>query len=243
MKTKITTTLLILTSFALTAIVHADSHGKPTQKAAIKKENVEHSGFLGDYSDFEVVNPQTQAEVWIKPPHKDLNFLKEYHSIVFSPIEIWMNPNTSYRGIDPNELKHITDYMLTQLQKELGKDYKIVEKSGPGVMNLRIAITGINKEKPDYKKVYNLIPVRAIYLLGSAGYRQVAGKQVDVYEGTVELEIRDSEKNVRLVAAVDRQASKVTVEEGSETDWNNLQGVLDFWVNTIKARLTAVRKS
>jgi len=243
MKTKITATLLILISFALTAVVHADNHGKPVEKANINKDQVEYSGFLGDYSDFEVVNPQTKAELWIRPPHKDLKFLKEYHSIVFSPIEIWMDPNTSYRGIDPNELKQITDYMLTQLKEELGKDYKIVEKSGPGVMNLRLAIAGLNKEKPDYKKVYNLIPVKAVYELGSAGYRKVAGKQVDIYEATAELEIRDSEKSVRLVAAVDKQASKVTVEKGAETDWNNLQGVLDYWVKTIKARLTAARKS
>lgn len=243
MKTKITAALLVLSTFAVTAMVHADSHGKPVEKANIPAQNVEHSGFLGDYSDFKVVNPQTQAELWIRPPHENLSFLKDYHSIVFSPIEIWMDPKTSYRGIDPNELKQITDYMLTRLEKELGKDYKIVQKSGPGVMNMRIAITGLNKEKPDYKKVYNLIPVKAVYELGSAAYRKVAGKQVDVYEATAEFEIRDSDKNIRLVAAVDRQATKATVEKGAETDWDNLQDVLDYWVKIIKTRLTEARKS
>ena len=174
---------------------------------------------------------------------KNLTILKDYHSIVFSPIEIWMSPNTEYRGIDPNELKQITDYFLTQLQTELGEDYEIVENSGPGVMNIRLAITGLSKEKPDYKKVYNLIPVKALYELGSAGYRQVAGKQVDVYQASVEMEIRDSEENVRIVAAVDQHATKATVDKDSETDWDNLQAVLDFWVQTIKKQLTVARKS
>ena len=236
---------ILLIIFLFAGNIHADSHGskKPVQQANIPQQQVEYSGFLGDYENFKVVNPQTQAELWIRPPHEDLSLLKNYHSIVFSPIEIWMDPETSYRGIDPNELKQITDYFLTRLEEELGKDYKIVQDSGPGVMNIRLAITGLNKEKPDYKKVYNLIPVKAVYELGHAAYRKVAGKQVDIYEATVEMEIRDSDKNIRLVAAVDRQATKATVEKGTGTDWDNLQGVLDYWVKTIKARLTAARKS
>lgn len=237
------TILLLVVVFVGT--VQADSHSnkKPVQKSSSPEPEYKYSGFLGDYKDFKIVNPQTQAELWIRPPHEDISILKEYHSIVFSPIEIWMDPNTQYRGIDPNELKQITDYFLTELKQELGKDYKIVENSGPGVMNIRLAITGLNKEKPDYKKVYNLIPVKAVYELGSAGYRAIAGKQVDIYEATAEMEIRDSEKNIRLVAAVDRQATKATVDKDSETDWSNLQGVLDYWVKTIKTRLTVARKS
>ena len=49
------------------------------------------------------------------------------------------------------------------------------------------------------------------------------------------MEIQDSDKNIRLVAAIDRQATKATVEKGAENDWDNLQEVLDFWVKTIKA--------
>ena len=225
-------------------IAVADSHGKkPVQKGQIPQQQLEYSGFLGDYKDFKVVNPQTRAELWIRPPHEDLSFLKDYHSIVFSPIEIWMDPNTQYRGIDPNELKQITDYFLIQLQEELGKDYKIVEEDGPGVMNIRIALTGLSKDKPDYKKAYNLVPVKAVVELGSAAYRKLAGKQIDIYQATAEFEIRDTEKNIRLVAAVDRQATKATVEKGSETSWNNLQAAIDSWVRIIKARLTAARKS
>ena len=238
-------TVILLPILFFTGNIDADSHGskKPVEQANIPEQQVKYSGFLGRYNNFKVVNPQTQAELWIRPPYEDLSILKDYHSIVFSPIEIWMDPKTTYRGIDPNELKQITDYFLTQLKKKLGKDYKIVEDSGPGVMNIRLAITGLNKEKPDYKKVYNLIPVKAVYELGNAAYRKVAGKQVDIYEATAEMEIRDSDKNIRLVAAIDRQATKATVEKGAETDWDNLQGVLDYWVKTIKARLTAARKS
>lgn len=243
MKKYLTYMLVFCCCFTGASQAEKHNNGKPTQNPVIQEEQIQYSGFLGNYNDFKVVNPKTKALLWVKPPHEDISILKDYHSIVFSPIEIWMDPNTQYRGIDPNELKQITDYFLIQLKEELGKDYKIVENSGPGVMNIRLAITGISKEKPDYKKVYNLIPVKAVYELGSAGYRKIAGKQVDVFQATAEMEIRDSVKNIRLIAAVDRHATKATVDKKLDTDWSNLQEVLDYWVKIIKTRLTEARKS
>ena len=246
MKTNITAALIFIGAILLSLTVIADTDPRRPSKETYKLGNIEYSitpsGFLGDYKNFKIVNPETRALLWIKPPHEDLSILKGYHSIVFSPIEIWMDPDTSYHGLDPNELKVITDYFLENLQKELGTDYKIVEKDGPGVMNVRIAITGLRKEKPDYKKVYNLIPVKLVYELGYAGYRSVAGKQLDVYEASLEIEVRDTQKNERLVAAIDKHAVKGTTKKG-EGSWAPLKDVLDFWVSTIKDRLAKARAS
>ncbi len=234
---RIVSLLIIICALLFSSTVIADTDTRRPHKETYKP-----SGFLGDYKNFKIVNPETQALLWIKPPHEDLSILKDYHSIVFSPIEIWMDPETSYHGLDPNELKVITDYFLENLQKELGAHYKIVQKSGPGVMNIRIALTGLKKEKPDYKKVYNLIPVKLVYEIGSAGYRKVAGKQLDVYEASLEIELRDTEKNERLVAAIDRHSVKGTTEK-DERSWAPLQEVLDFWVSIIKDRLAEARAS
>lgn len=195
-----------------------------------------YSGFLSDYKNFKVINPKTNAEVWIKPPHQDFTFLKKYNSVVLSPIEIWMDPS-SYRGIDPNELKLITDYFFKSLRMALDPDYSIVEKSGPNVMNIRIAITGVQKKKPNNLKVINLLPVKLAWEAGNAAYRGVAGKQLDIYSASLELEILDSESGERLAAVVDtHESSKTTTEKGEDT-WAPLQEVLDYWVQIIHARL------
>ena len=226
---------ILLTSAALSAEkqtttpVYAETHTK--------------SGFLGNYDDFKVINQQTQALVWIRPPHKDFSILNEYDSIVFSPIEIWMDPSSSYKGVDPNELKVITDYFLESLNKELGSTYKIVEKSGPGVMNIRIAITSVSKTKPDYKKVINLLPVKLAWELGNAAYRKATSQAIDVFEAQAELEILDSESGERLVAAIDKHQVKDTRKKDEETNWDSMQEILDYWSNTISNRLTVARKN
>ena len=153
---------------------------------------------------------------------------------------MWMDTDT-YRGIDPNELKLITDYFFVRLGKNLRPDYKIVEKPGPDVMHMRIAITGVKKNKPNYVEVYNLIPVKLVWEAGNAAYRKVAGKQVDIYEAALEIEIRDSETGDRLVAAIDKhQSSKYTSEKG-EDSWLPIQEIIDFWTQTIRARLDESR--
>ena len=224
----------ILVAMLLAGVAVAEK--KPGSETPTQDKNITPSGFLGNYDDFKVINPETNAKVWIKKPHEDLSLLKGYNAIVFSPIEIWMDPASGYKGVDPNELKLITDYFLQQLQEKIGKTLEVVEKAGPNVMNLRIAITGIQKTKPK-REVYDLIPVRAIWNVSSAGYRKVAGKHLNAYEATVEMEILDTQSGDRLVAAMDRHSVNKTTVEGEHT-WAPLQEVLDYWAKIISDRIS-----
>lgn len=242
MKTKFIVAFLILFATAFTSIAHADSHGKkPMAEAPAEDKIIKPSGFLGNYDDFKVINPETNAKVWIKKPHEDLSLLKGYNAIVFSPIEVWMDPESGYKGVDPNELKLITDYFLQQLQEKLGKNFEIVEKDGPNVMNLRIAITGVQKTRPK-REVYDLIPVKLVWNVGNAAYRKVAGKHLDAYQATVEMEIRDTQSGDRLVAAMDKHSVNKTTEKGEDT-WAPLQKVLDYWATIISDRLAKAQAS
>lgn len=235
MKTKLTTFLLISLCLSLPAVTFADSHGKKPAVDLSRDKVIKPSGFLGNYDDFKVMNPETNAKVWIKKPHEDLSLLKGYKAIVFSPIEVWMDPESGYKGVDPNELKLITDYFLERLQNGLGKNFEIVEEDGPNVLNLRIAITGVQKTRPK-REVYDLIPVKLAWNAGSAVYRKVAGKNLDAYQATVEMEIRDTKTGDRLVAAIDSHSVNKTTDEEEDT-WAPLQEVIDYWAKIISDRL------
>lgn len=242
MKTKYIVAFLILFATAFTSIAHADSHGKkPMAEAPAEDKIIKPSGFLGNYDDFKVMNPETNAKIWIKKPHQDLSLLKDYKAIVFSPIEVWMDPESGYKGVDPNELKLITDYFLQQLQEKLGKNFEIVEKDGPNVMNLRIAITGMKKTRPK-RELYDLIPVKLVWNVGSAAYRKVAGEHMNAYQATVEMEIRDTQSGDRLVAAMDKHSVNKATEKGEDT-WAPLQKVLDYWATIISDRLAKAQAS
>ncbi|MEM8844295.1 MAG: DUF3313 domain-containing protein [Pseudomonadota bacterium] len=237
----IKTILLSVISYCfLISVAAADQHQAEHQMA----ETHSYSGFLGNYDDFEVLNTQSQAEVWIKPPHEDIAFLNKYDAIVFSPIEVWLAPDSEYQGIDPNEMKLVTDTLLQKLQESLGQNYKIVEKAGPNVMNMRIAITGVSKEKPDYIQVINLLPVKLAWELGNAAYREVTSQTVDVFSAQMEMEILDSESGERLVAAIDKhEVADTRSESTSDSDWSPMDDILSYWAETIDARLMAAKKN
>ena len=240
MRTKVSAAAVVLLALVFTGNVYAEkAGGKPIPQAPTRDKMLKYRGFLGNYDNFKIINPETNAEVWIKPPHQDFSLLKDYKAIVFSPVEVWLHSDSAYQGMDPNELKHITDYFLGKLQENLGKNFEIVEKPGPNVMHMRLAITGVQKVKPR-KEVYDFIPVKFIWDAGNAVYRKKTGKHLDVYEASVEVEILDSQSGQRLIAAVDRHGFEATTEKGEDT-WAPLEKVLDYWANIINKRLVKAR--
>ena len=206
MKTLFTFSIITLMLITGTAIAEK----KLTQKGAATTKNFEYSGFLDNYDGFKVQNEETGAEVWVKPPNQDLSFLKDYDSIILIPIEVWLHSAADYQGVNPEELKKLTDYFTAKLKENLGKRFKLVNEPGPSVMDLRIALAGVNIDKAKIKTHFNV-------------------------HAAVEMEVRDSQSGERLVAAIDKRSNaKIKVGEGGEA----YKGALDYWSKIISNRLS-----
>jgi len=209
MKKIITHATIFLVALVLSYAAMAE---KPVTQATMD-HNLQRSGFLENYDDFKVLNPETNAEVWIAPPFQDLSILKNYRAIILSPVEVWLHSAGDYRGVNPDDLKKITDYFEGELKEKLSKRFELVEKPGPDVMQLRIAITGLETEKA---KLKTHIKSRAV----------------------VEMEVIESESRKRLVAAIDQHSSsKLKAGEGAEP----YEKILDFWAKRISNRLNTAR--
>lgn len=184
------------------------------------EEKHKYSGFLDDYPRFEV-NEETGAEIWFKSNKKGVLVLKPYNKVLLSPIEVWINNDASYKGINPDELKVITDYFATAIKNKLGSMYPVVAAPGPGVLHLRIAITNVNRSKPK---------------------RQWSGKGVNLYEATVEMEVLDSMTEERLVAAIDTHKTDKIKEKEDDVSWKPIREILDYWADRMRAHLDESRR-
>lgn len=211
----------------------------PTSLVIAGKEKHQQSGFLGDYPSF-TYNKETGADVWFKSSEKGVLVLKPYHKILLSPIEIWLNEESSYKGINPDELKAITDYFAKAIEKQLGDSYPIVSEPGPGVLHLRIAITNVQRSKPK-RKWYGYIPVALVVEGGKKVAQSAAGESVDLIEATVEMEALDSVTEERLVAAIDTHKTDKIKREKEDVSWEPIQSILDFWAERIRIRLDEAR--
>lgn len=107
-----------------------------------------------------------------------------------------------------------------------------MEAPGPGVIRLRMALTGAEVSRKKLK-AYQYLPVT----LAITAAMEVAGQRGKVAIITMEGEALDSLSGKRLAAIVQSQGSGVSSSEPSELAEQDVYAVLDFWAKKIKNRL------
>jgi len=93
-------------------------------------KDVEHSGFLSDYSQLKPGEEDRAALGYVKP---GVDF-KQYEAIMFDRVTVWLSPEAQTRGLDPTILKEMTDYYQNALINAVKDGYRIVDQPGPGVL-------------------------------------------------------------------------------------------------------------
>lgn len=183
------------------------------------------SGFLENYSALTLHPERTNVLVYTAPGFHPRN----YSRFIFTPIEIWADPDSEYKGVQPDQLKKITDRIREVITKKIEDGYPIVDKPGPGVVIVRIALTNVYLKKKKWKW-YSYTPIGA----ASKGVQEAAGKNVALTTAHLEIEILDSQSGQRLKAGVDLQAGeklREKIEEGKEapeTTWADVERTLEF---------------
>ena len=100
--------------------------------------------FLTDYTNLKL-RADTENSFIYKNPKIDT---KKYKKIMVERIKVWFKEDSEYKGIDPAEIKELTDYFHKASVDALGEQYPIVREPGPDVLRLRIAITDLVPNKP-----------------------------------------------------------------------------------------------
>ena len=201
----------------------------------LAKEKHNRSGFLGIYPEFER-SKETGAEIWFKSKSEGFHVLRPYRKILLSPIEVWLD-DSSYKGINPDTLKAMTDYFSLAIHEKLDHWYEFVNEPGPGVLHLRIAITNVRITKPE-RKWYGYIPIALVAEGGKKAARSSVGLTVNLIEATVELEGLDAVTEERIIAAIDtHQSEKIEHQKNKSISWGPVKEIFDFWAERIKLRM------
>ena len=173
---------------------------------------------------------------------------------------VWYKEDAGHKGIDPTTLKMLTDYYYEAIVKELGDAYPLVEKPGPGVMRIRIAITELVPARPEMSVVMLVVPYATVADLtaGAATQEGEVGGAVYLGNTAVEAEILDSETNRQIGAYVEKKLPKkynIDTSEGTTaavktysdsyldayTEWNYAKAAFDYWAELLRKRLDELR--
>jgi len=201
--------------------------------ATRQARKVEKSGFLGNYSE---LHERKEGEALLVYVDRSADW-KHYTKILFDPVMLWHDGNKS--NLPADEVEVLLDYLDASLRDTLKSDYEFVDRPGPGVIRLRVALTEAVGSKVRLESVSNVVPgIRAL-----SGMKRVdASTAAFVGEAGIEAEIVDSTTNRRLAAAVDRRYAAKNPKPALDR-WEDVNNVLDDWSARLKKRLAELRRA
>ena len=193
------------------------------------------SGFLGDYSQLRKGRGPEPLLIYRNPAAD----VRAYDKILIDPIVGYMGEGSRLNKLSKEDRQALLDYFHATLREQLGQDYPIVDRPGPGVLRLRIALTDARGTKPVLDTLSTVVPVG---LAISALERAALGKTLTTGSVRIEAEALDGETGVRLAALVDeRVGAKITGRFDKWSKWQDARDAFDYWAARLRATLATRR--
>jgi hypothetical protein len=191
-----------------------------------------YSGFLGDnYKNLQPGPKDGAKQRWLKP---GVDFAK-YNKFMVDSVIFFFADDSEYKGIDPNEMKELSDGFNQAIVTAFKDKYPIVAEPGPDVARIRIAITGVKASKPAVSGVSSVLPVGLAFSLVKKG---ATGSWSGSGATSAEVEGLDSLTNDVIVVAVDDRTAGFS-ERFSK--WGSAQEAFKFWAERMVAFMDDAR--
>ena len=199
------------------------------------------SGFLGD--DYSKLQPDPGNGDWLTY-FKTADVLKESDTFVLEPVKVFLIPEAEQRDIEPEQLDKLSQYFTKAIQEELtAGHYKLVSEPGPGVKELKFAITNV---KPNGGKknmaatgaadvtLHAAAPPGASLLVPrlSVGSVSIEGEVVDSASGEVDMAFMTSKSGRRFFSGLK-----------AFQKWGDIDAAFRGWAKNFRRRLDRARES
>jgi hypothetical protein len=241
---KLTSALLLSALLALPVAATAET--APAASPELMFGDYEAKGFLSDYSKISKTEADDGSYEYLD---STVDFSK-YNKLLVDRIKIFFKDDSDYKGIDPDELKVLTDYFYEAVNKAVGDAYPMVTEAGPDVLRLRVAITDLVPNKPSASVVTLVVPFTWLADAGSGVAKGDAGSTLFTGAATVEVEALDSESSQQLVAFIETESGKkynwthgvgkgVKGYLNAYSKWDYTKQAMDDWAHLLRVRLDA----
>ena len=188
------------------------------------------SGFIEAGVNFEKHPYRSNVFRYLK---KDLN-LGDYDQIMIAPVEVWIHPDSPYKGVQANNIKAISDHLRRIMVSTLDKDYPVVRRAGKKTIAVRLAVTGVKL----HKKKRNFISYMPIGM-ADAAIKEDMLSSTTLSNAVIEADLIDSQTGERIAALIDRNMAADLW--GDSHKWDEIDEVFEFYAKRFKKHLDASR--
>ncbi|MGH7893765.1 MAG: DUF3313 domain-containing protein [Candidatus Binatia bacterium] len=188
----------------------------------------EMSGFLDDYS---LLRAGGTGELTLVYRNPDVDW-RSYDQVLLEAVAIWRSGKKSLDPVPEADLLRLASDFNAAVRARLGEGYQVVDRPGPGVMRIRLAITDARATDP-ILDVLTAPGADAIPHPGGAGPLDPETKRF-LAGAAIEGEIRDAQSGALLAQGVDRPRRAASIDT-----WADLDHALAFWADRACDRLEA----
>lgn len=178
-------------------------------------DKFEHSGFLKHYPDLKADPDFKGAYKWSNPKAD----LKKYNKLMVAPMEIWISPDSKYKGLSADQMSMINQTFQSIVREEMEPDFPLVSKPGKDVLVLRVAFTNL-KLKKKKKSLTSWLPPSLIL----SGLDKAFNESLN----SIELESAQLEGESRDAITNELVATRIVTGVGLRGKEMHFQGFIDF---------------
>jgi hypothetical protein len=207
----------------------------PVALAQAPAQYVEHD-FLTDYSLLKPFADGVADYAYVSPTaFKDL---ANYDALIVDQPEVFISPDSDYKGAKPDNLKAIADLMRSSLATRLEEGgFNIVQAAGPGVLYLRFALADLQLIKKK-RGLTAYSPTGFIAHATVQGLTKDLAKKVRIDYLTIELELTDSMTGEVLFAGLISKGREEEDEKSEIVQWDVFEAFLQNLGRRIECRLS-----
>lgn len=163
--------------------------------------NVRRVGFLTDYAGLKPMPGGGGILCW-RTAGVDW---KQYNKVLFERIQVYLKSGSS-QPVDPTDLKMLIDYFHGDLIKAFQSEATLVNKPGPGVLRVRIALTELVPTNTEASLAGTAVPYGFVAEIGSgAAAGKPAGSTPYLGQTGMEVQFRDGRSGQILAECADRE--------------------------------------
>jgi hypothetical protein len=201
---------------------------------AANAQDIQYSEFLSDYSQLQKSSGVQMDYTYVAPGAEQR--MSNYIAVMIDQPEIFVAPDSKYKGIKPDDMKALADSFRAGLAQALTESYLVVDQPGPNVLHLRMALSNVYLKKKR-KRLLSYTPIGLVAGVAKSIVISDITKKIDLKGFTVEMEVLDSTTEERFAALLEIRSGT----KAEPASWKDVEELIALYSQRVRCRLDNAR--
>lgn len=201
------------------------------------------SGFLSDYSKLKATEQFAAVRLY-----RDDSLKGGYRKLLFRPVAVWRGADRRLEDVSEEDLQYLADALYQAMQKKLSASFEMVDKPGPGVLDIHLAFTLVTDPESSIDFFSTAVPVKNLarregpLVDGTKRFVRDCALEAEFVESDPSSTTRKGAKTPRRVRAAFFDVRRgADTPKGTVNTWEDVDKVFAKWADALDERFESLR--